>query len=187
MINNKVENKPLNKQTNKLYLQFGLLYGAIMVLSFVIIYTMNINIFEERAVGTTSSILNYFVLPLLFIYLGCQSFKRNNNGYIAFVECLKVGVSVVFVGILIFALFNVFFYYAFPDYTEEILSQTKQMMLKQNPNLTAAQLDMGISMSRKFSKPAFSFPITLAIFTFLGFLYSLFVGLIVKKDNPAGI
>ena len=175
------------KTADKSYLQFGLLYGVIMVLSFVVIYSMNINIFEDRMIGTSSSILNYLILPILFVYLGCQSFKRGNNGYIAFVECLKVGVSIVFVGTLIFALFNVFFYYSFPEYTEEILGQTKQMMLKQNPNLSSAELEIGMSMSRKFSKPAFSFPITLAIFTFFGFLYSLFVGLIVKKDNPAGI
>lgn len=187
MINSKVADKNSTKVTDKSYLQFGLLFGIIMILSFVIIYTMNINIFEDRIIGTTSSILNYLIFPFLFIYLGCQSFKRNNNGYIAFVECLKVGVSIVFVGTLMFAIFNVFFYYAFPEYTEEILAQTKQMMLKQNPNMRTADLEMAIGMSKKFSKPAFSVPITLAIFTFLGFLHSLFVGLIVKKDNPAGI
>ncbi len=172
---------------NKSYLQFGVFYGVIMILLAVIIYTMNIDLVQDRLIGTSNSILGYVFLPFLCVYLGCVNFKKNNFGYISFVECLKVGVGIIFVGAIIFALFNILFYYMFPDNLENIVSQTKQMMLKDDPQLTVAQLEMTASMMRKFSAPVFAFPLTLAMLTFLGFLYSLFVGLIVKKDNPAGI
>lgn len=172
---------------NKSYLQFGVFYGVIMIFLAVVIYTMNIDLVQDRVIGTSNSILGYVFLPVLFIYLGCVSFKKNNFGYISFVECLKVGVGVIFVGAIIFGLFNIVFYYMFPDNLENLVSQTRQMMLKDNPSLTTSQLEMTTSMMRKFSAPAFAFPLTLAMLTFFGFLYSLFVGLVVKKDNPAGI
>ena len=172
---------------NKSYFQFGIFYGVIMIFMSVIIYVLNLDIIQDRAIATANSILGYLFLPTLFIYLGCISFKKNNFGYISFVECLKVGVGIVFVGAIVFGLFNTIFYYLFPDNLENILRQTRQVMMLQSPKLTSEQIEMGVAMSRKFAAPAYSLPLTLVIFTFLGFLFSLFVGLIVKKDNPAGI
>ena len=172
---------------NRSYFQFGLFYGTIMILMAVVIYVMNIDIIQDRFFAMSNSILGYLFLPFLFIYLGCLDFKKNNFGYISFTECLKVGVGIIFLGAIIFGLFNVMFYYLFPDNLENILRQTRQMMTLQTPKLTSDQIEMGVTMSRKFAAPQYSFPLTLVIFTFVGFLFSLFVGLIVKKDNPAGI
>ena len=175
------------QKPNRTYFQFGILYGAICALLAVIIFALGINIIEQAYIGTINSALVYFVLPLIFVYLGCVSFKNNNFGYISYTECLKVGVGVVFLGALIFGIYNTLFYYIFPENIETIMSQYKQVMLKQNPQLTASQLEAMTSTIRKFSTPVISFPIIVAFLSFLGFLYSLFIGLIVKKDNPAGI
>jgi hypothetical protein len=172
---------------SKSYLQFGLFYGLVMILTFVIIYVLNIDIMKNKMIGTTSSILNYLFLPLLFIYLGCLDFKKNNNGFMSFVESLKVGVSVVFVAALLFGGFNVIFNIIFPEYLNEILRNTKAIMLEQNPKMTSEQVGMAISMTKKFSAPWFSFPITIAVFSFLGLIYSLIIGMILKNDNPQGL
>jgi hypothetical protein len=60
-------------------------------------------------------------------------------------------------------------------------------MLEQNPQMTNEQVEMAISMTKKFSAPWFSFPITIAVFSFLGLIYSLIIGMIVKNDNPQGL
>jgi hypothetical protein len=171
---------------NKSHLQFGVFFGLILVFLFVVVYVAQIDVIKDRAIGTSVSFLNYLFLPVLFVYLACSHFKKNNNSFISFVECLKVGVSVVFIGGLIFATFNVIFNLIFPDYIQEILSQTRQVMLQQNPELTSEQVEMALSMTKKFSSPFFATPILLAIFTFLGFIYSLIIGLIVRKENLNG-
>ncbi len=173
-----------NEKPSKSYLQFGLIYGVLMILGFVIVYVLQIDVIKDRVIGTSISILNYFVFPVAFIVLGCNNFKNFNKGLISFVECLKVGVSIVFVGALIFAVFNLIFNLLFPEYLEEILKQTEQIMLEQNPNMTREQVEMAISMTRKFSSPVFSIPIMILIFSVIGFIYSLIIGLIVKKDQP---
>jgi hypothetical protein len=172
---------------SKSYLQFGLLYGLIMVLTFVIIYILGINPIENKTLGLTQSLLNNLVLPLLFIYLACQNFKKSNNGFASFVECLKVGVSIGFIAGLIFAGFNLIFNFIFPEYAAEMLKAQRELMITQNPQMTSEQIDMGISVAKKIMNPIILFPVTLIMFSFFGLIYSLIIGLIVKKDNPQGL
>ncbi len=169
---------------SKSYLQFGVLFGTIMVLMFVATYVSGIDVMKDKALATTSSIFNYLILPPLFIYLGCNAFKKENNGYVSFIECLKIGVSIVFVAALILGIFNIVFNFIFPEFMENILSNSKQIMLEQNPTMTSEQVEMGLSMARKFSAWYISLPMTLVVFSFLGLVYSLIIGLIVKNDNP---
>ena len=176
-----------NTTPSKSYFQFGIVYGILMVLAFVLIYVSNVDIIENPSIGMISSIANYFILPIIFIYFGCVNFKNSNDKFISLSECLKVGVSILFIGALIFSVFNIIFNIIFPEYLEEILSQTRHIMLKSNPNLTSEQLEMAISMSRKFASPIFSVPITLLMFSFLGLIYSLIIGLIIKRDRPQSI
>lgn len=164
---------------------FGVLFGVIMVLEFVITYVIGMKSLVETSVGLIVNIANYMVLPLLFIYLGCTNYKNNiNNGFISFGECLKTGVSITFIAALIYAVFNVIFNYIFPEFIEEMVAITKGAMLTKNPNMTSKELEMGISMIRKFMNPLIVFPVTLAMYSFFGLIYSLIVGAIVKNENP---
>lgn len=171
---------------SKSYLQFGVIYGVIMILIFVLIYALGIDPIKEKTIGLTQSVLSNLILPLLFIYLGCESFKKSNGGYASFVECLKVGVSIAFVAGLIFAIFNLIFNYVFPEYGADMLKSQRDVMIEQNPNLTGEQVDMGLSIAKKMMSPIFAFPLILVMFSFFGLIYSLIIGLIVKKDNPQG-
>ena len=173
-------------KSSKSYLQFGLIFGLILILLFVIVYALGMDPVENKAIGLTQSILSNLILPILFIYLGCISFKKSNNGYASFVECLKVGVSIAFVAGLIFAIFNLIFNFIFPEYAMELIRVQRQIMLTQNPNMTSEQIDMALAIAKKLSSPIFAFPTILIMFSFLGFIYSLIVGLLVKKDNPQG-
>lgn len=168
---------------SKSHLQYGVFFGLLMILTFVLMFIFKIDPLEHKTMSTFNSILNYFFLPIIFIYLGCLDFKKKNGGYISFPESLKAGVSIAFVGTLIFAVFTSIFYYLVPEYLEMILDLTKQVMLKQNPNIKPEQLEAGIEMSRKFSSPLISVPLTLIIFSFLGLIYSCIIGMIVKKEN----
>ena len=45
-------------------------------------------------------------------------------------------MSILFISALIFAVFNLIFNFIFPQYFEEILGQTRKIMVKQNPKIT---------------------------------------------------
>lgn len=164
-------------------LQLGLLFGVIMVLEFVISYIIGIEKLIGSSFGIVINLLNYLILPFLVIFLGCTNYKKMNGGFVTFSECLKIGVSITVVAALIYAIFNLVFNLIFPEFSNQILAITKSEILKKNPNMTAEQMDMAISMTKKFMSQYIVFPVTIAMYAFFGLLYSLLVGAIVKKDS----
>jgi len=164
---------------------FGVLFGVIMVLEFVIMYVIGMKSLVNSSAGVIVNIANYLVLPVVFIYLGCNNYKKNiNNGFISFGECLKTGVSITFIAAIIYATFNVIFNFIFPEFVDEMISISKEAMISKNPEMTSEQLDMGLSMVKKFMNPLIVFPFTLAMFSFIGLIYSLIIGAILKNEKP---
>lgn len=176
-----MENK---KSTSKSNIEYGVTYGLAMIISFILIYVFEVSPIQNPMVGRISSLASYFFFPILFIYFGITSYKKNNFGFASISECLKTGVSIVFIAAALFAIFNVIFNLIFPEFIDDILVQTRQIMLKQNPELTSEQVETALSITKKFSSPIFSVPVTLLMFSFLGLIYSLIIGLILKKDKP---
>ena len=165
-------------------LVYGVLFGVIMILEFVIMYIIGMKSLVGTSAGVIVNIANYLILPILFIYLGCNNYKKNiNNGLISFSECLKTGVSIAFVAALIYASFNLIFNIIFPEFIDEMMSITRQEMLKKNSSMTTKELELGMSMVKKFMNPMIVFPVTIAMYSFFGLIYSLLIGAFVKKDN----
>lgn len=173
------------KSPSKSALQYGVLFGILMVLEFVILYVMDIDPITNPSAGIVINTMNYLVFPVSIITIGCLNYKKKlNEGFISFGECLKIGVTICLIAGLIYGIFSVVFNMIFPEFMEEILKKTKQVMLQQNPTLTTAQLDMAMSMTKKFMSPALMVPVTVAMYSFIGLIYSLIIGAFVKNDNP---
>lgn len=169
-------------------LVYGVLFGVVMVLEFVIMYIIGMRSLVGTSAGVIVNIANYLVLPLLFIFLGCTNYKKNlNNGFISFGECLKTGVSITFIAALIYGIFNIIFNYIFPEFINEMISISKDEMLKQTPNISSKDMEVGIAMMKKFMNPLIVLPVTLAMYSFFGLIYSMIVGAIVKNDNPQSL
>ncbi|MBP6759738.1 MAG: DUF4199 domain-containing protein [Flavobacterium sp.] len=163
----------------------GILFGVIMVLEFVIMYVIGMRSLVNSSAGVIVNIANYLILPVVFIFLGCNNYKKNiNNGFISFGECLKTGVSISFIAAIIYATFNVIFNFIFPEFVDEMISISKEAMITKNPEMTSAQIEMGLSMVKKFMNPLIVFPFTLAMFSFIGLIYSLIIGAILKNEKP---
>lgn len=173
------------KSPSKSALQYGVLFGILMVLEFVILYVLDIDPISNPSAGIVINTMNYLVFPVSIITIGCLNYKKKlNEGFISFGECLKIGVTICLIAGLIYGIFSVVFNMIFPEFMEEILKKTKQVMLQQNPTLTTAQLDMAMSMTKKFMSPALMVPVTVAMYSFIGLIYSLIIGAFVKNDNP---
>ena len=171
------------KSASKSGLQYGLIFGLLMILEFVIGYVFNIDPQTNKSYGIAINVLNFLVFPLTFIYLGCINYKTKlNSGFITFSECLKIGVSICIIAGLISALFSAVFAMMYPEYFEEMYRKVTRMMVEKNPKMTSQQLEMSVSMMKKFSNPAIAIPAAVAIYAFIGLIYSLIVGAIVKKD-----
>jgi Protein of unknown function (DUF4199) len=165
-------------------LTFGFLFGAIMILEFVIGYAMNIDPQTNPTYGTIINVLNFFILPIVFIYFGCNNYKTNlNQGFVSFGECLKIGVTICIMAGLLSGIFMVIFNLIMPDYMTEMYDKVGKMMVEKNPEMTSEQIEISISMMKKFSHPAILLPISVLMYAFIGLIYSLIIGAIIKKDR----
>lgn len=170
---------------SKSALQYGALFGVLMVLEFVIVYVMDIDPISNPTTGIVINTLNYLIFTVSIITFGSVNFKKNlNNGFVSFGECLKIGVTICLIAGLIYGVFSAVFNMIFPEFVEEIMKKTRQVMLQQNPNMTSEQAEMAISMTKKFMNPAIVIPATVAMFSFIGLIYSLIIGAFVKNENP---
>ena len=173
---------------SKSAIQYGFLFGVIMILQFVILYVIDIDPITHPTVGVIVNLLNYLILPAGLIFVGCTNYKKNlNGGFISFGQCLKIGVSICMLAGLLYALFSVVFNLIFPDFMEEVLKKTQQVILKQNPSMPKEQLETAMAMTKKFMQPVFSVPATVAMFAFIGLLYSLLIGAFVKNEQPQSL
>lgn len=177
-----------NAQTtspSKSALSLGLLFGAIMSLELLIMYALDVDPTTNPTIGIIINLMNFLILPIVFILVGANQYKNKfNHGYLTLVDTLKIGVSVMAVAALIYGLFYLIFVMIFPTYIDEMLSKTASIMESQNPNLTSEQIEIGLSFQRKFMEPQLLIPISLAMYSFIGLIYSLIIGAIVKKERP---
>ena len=165
-------------------LQFGVLFGILMILELVVSYVLNVDPTSNKSFGILLNLFNFLIFPVGFILLGCLNYKNKlNSGFISFGESLKIGVSVCVLAGLLYAVFAAVFNMIFPDFAEELLRKTRDVMVQQNPNMTSEQLEMALTWTKKFMSPAFSIPVTIIMYAFIGLIYSLIIGAIIKKDS----
>jgi len=164
-------------------LSYGLFFGIIMGLELILGYILNIDPQTNTSYGIGINVLNYLILPFIFIFIACNNYKNKlNGGFVTFGQCLKIGVLVCVIAAIIYGIFYTSFIYLVPEYFDGMLNKMDKILKDQNAQMTQEQIDMAVSMTKKFMTPAIAVPITIAIFAFVGLLHSLLVGAIVKKD-----
>lgn len=170
---------------SKSAMQIGVLFGVLMILEFVISYLLNIDPTKNEGFGIIINILNLLIFPIAFITIGCNNYKNKiNSGFISLSESIKIGLTICVIAALIYGIFTSVFNMIFPEFIEEILSKTKAVMLKKNPKMTTEQVEMAMSFTKKFMSPFIAIPFTAVMYAFIGLLYSLIIGAIIKKERP---
>ena len=163
--------------------QFGILFGVIMILELVISFLLNIGA-DNKSFGIVINLLNYLILPFTFIFLACNHYKKNiNNGFVNFSECINIGLSVAFLASLLYGVFYIVFNMIFPEFLTDLIAKITTITIKENPNMTQEQLDMSMSIVKKVMNPYIAAPLAIAMNCFIALLHSLVIGAIVKKDR----
>jgi hypothetical protein len=187
-LNQPIKNNIMTEKTSlaKSTLPYGIIFGVILVLEFVVSYTLGLNAMENKGVGVLMSVSNYLILPFLFIFLACNNYKNKiNKGYITFGQTIKGGVAVCAMAALISGVVTSIIYVILPEAKEQILEQTK-ISLASQPGMTTETVKAALKMTEVFMAPYILIPVSILMFTFIGLLISLIVGAIIKKENPYG-
>lgn len=166
-------------------LSYGVTFGVILVLEFMLMYTLDIDPNDNAWAGIVMNLLNYVVLPFALIYIAANKFKKEiNDGFLSLSQTLKIGVSITVLAALIYGVFYIIFDLIFPEFKEELFEKIQEVTVKQNPSMTAEQLQMSMKFVKIFMNPYVAVPFTIVIYAVIGLIHSLIVGVILKKDKP---
>lgn len=117
------------------------------------------------------------------IYFALNDFKKENFGFISFGQGLGLGTMMsAIVGII--SSFYSFAYMKFIDSSipDSILKNAEREMEKKG--LPDDQIEQAMEYSKMFMSPGFMFVVGVFFMIILGFVLSLIIAAIMKKDKP---
>jgi len=168
-------------------LLYGGIFGAIMILQLVILYSLQLDPIQYGWVGLIINLCNFIVFPFALLILGCIAFRKRNGGYLSVSQCLKNGLIITLTGAIMYCLFYTIFVNALPGYIENSIEQTRIVKLHNEPGFAAEKLAKFLDDSRKGMQPGITVPMVMIVYTFIGMIGSFIVGSFLRREKPATV
>lgn len=163
--------------TARIALKWGIISAIISVIFTIVIYT-----FDLWSM-TLLSVLVGLLSTGIIVALACKEFKSLNSGFMTFGEGLGLGMLIVTVSSLISISFNQLYINVIdPGIQEEIMNFQEEMYLKQG--ISQEQVDTMLQQAERFNSPGMQFLFGMLFALLLGFLVSIVVAAVMKKNRP---
>ena len=162
----------------KFIINAGLFTGSVSVVFGIMLYSLDAH-YEN---GTASQVISV-IIQLSGIIWGAYEFKKANSGFISLSETLKIGTGVS----LILALISIMYLYILtniiePGFYDISLGLAYNTAIENSPDsLGGLSLNEYLESAKPFVWLAY--PVVLIFTLFLGFMESLIIGLIIKKEQ----
>ena len=162
--------------TTRTALKWGVIIGIIFIVYNVIIWV-------SGQIGNQT--LTYFAYPVLAagIYFAMKEFRGENQGFMSYGQGLGLGtMKGAIIGVL-FGLFTLV-YMKFIDTSlpNQMMKIAEKNMEKQG--IPDEQIEQGMEMTKMLMTPSAFCVISVLTYTFLGFVFSLIIAAILKKNKP---
>jgi len=157
---------------------YGLYLGLLSIGSLIILYILNI---ESHWIASVISI----VATIAIYFYGISAYKKLNYNLLTIRDGLKTGMGMALVGGIISAVYSAIHYsLIMPEFLSGKREEAIDTMLTQNPNMEGEPLEMAIKIIDITTSEFFISTIMLVGSLFLGFLISLIISAIIKKEDP---
>jgi Protein of unknown function (DUF4199) len=162
--------------TTRTALKWGVILGVVFIV-------YNVVIWVSGQIGNQT--FTYLTYPILAagIYFAMKEFREENQGFMSYGQGLGLGTMQSAVIGIISGLFS-FAYMKFidtslPDQMMKIAQ--REMEKKGTPD---DQIEQAMEMTKMFMTPGALFAFTVLGMVFLGFVFSLIISAILKKEKP---
>ena len=165
--------------------RFAMNYGAVLGLCLVAIASVMWSFGVDEFQSKMPFYLNTMIIIIMLVYSIVNFRDTENDGFISYGESLKLGTSVAFFSTLITSFYGIIFlYFINTEYIPRALDIVEQILLKQDPNISDEDLDMGMRFVSKLYKPHWLMLWGIIKGTFGGFFLSLIISFFTKKEDP---
>ena len=159
----------------------GIKYGLILGL-FYIGYSLILQITglaAEQSLGYLS--LVFMIAILVFAY---KEYKGYTGGYMKLGQGIGLGMLIVLISSVFSSIFTYIYLKFIDDSMIQLILETAREGMVTNPDLSDAQIEQAMSMTANFTTPEMILVFGMISSLFFGFLISLVMSLIFKKDYP---
>lgn len=164
-------------KSKNIILNYGLYLGIIGVFIHLAFYATGTLI----KFGWLSGVIG-FIAMIVLIILGIKKFKTDNNDFLTFGQALKVGVGIALISAIITTIYTLVFTNIIePDFQAQMMEVQKQTWI--DSGMTDEQIEASEAMSKKFSSPVITVPLSIVVSAFFGFIISAIGGAIIKKTE----
>jgi hypothetical protein len=168
-----METTTTTPSTAKIALKAGLVTALAMIVYSVILNLSGVS---------QSSALHYLSILLLIggLVYAMRDFKEQNRGFMTFGQGLGVGTLTSAVSGLLSSLFSTFYIkYIDPTLLQRTMDEQREQM--ENRGMSDSQIDQAMEMAERMSGFSFLFGTIAAVF--FGFLLSLVIAAILKRNQ----
>lgn len=161
--------------TTRTALKWGVIFGIISIL-----YSTAIMVSGQ--IGNKALGYPVYIIIAVGIYLAMNDFKKENQGFMTYGQGLGLGTLMSAIIGLLSGFFS-FAYMKFIDTTisDQIMSKAVEEMEKSGA--TDEQIDQAMEMTKMFMSPGSMFIFGLLGTVLIGFILSLIIAAILKKDK----
>ena len=152
--------------------------AGLVIAAILIIYSLALTFMDLTANRSLSLVSTLFLLLGIVFFI--LQFGKSVNHTATFGELFSFGFKATAIATLIVIAFQVLFFLIFPEYKEKIFEMSREQMLKQNAQLSDAQMDQALDITKKFFWP-FLIGGALFINMIVGAIASLIGASITKK------
>jgi Protein of unknown function (DUF4199) len=162
--------------TASIALKWGVVGGVASIIFTTILYV------SGQATNTPLGLLG-LIISATCIFLAMKEFRTENSGFMSYGQGLGVGTLLTAVSGFMSMIFN-YIYTEFIDTTirQQILDKMRSDM--EGRGMDDIQIDQAMEMSQKFASPGFTFVFGIIGAIFIGFVISLIISAILKKNKP---
>ncbi|TAE93326.1 MAG: DUF4199 domain-containing protein [Runella slithyformis] len=166
----------LTTTTTRTALKYGLIFGVVYMVYTTILYTTG------QAANSALAWVS-FLISAVGMVLAMKEFRTENGGFMTYGQGLGIGTMVSAVSGFIWATYSTI-YNQFIDTTlrQQILDKMRSDF--EEKGMEDAQIDSMIEMTEKMSSPGMSFISVVISAIIMGFIISLVVSAIMKKEKP---
>lgn len=158
----------------------ALKYGFITAVA-VIVYSTILNLIgmsQNQAVSSLS-----FLILIGGIIWGMRDFRSQNNGFMSYGQGLGIG-SLISAIVGVVGSTYAMFYMQFIDTTIMQQSMDKARLDMESRGMDDSQIDQAMEITEKLMTPGMVFLIGIISYVIIGFIISLIVAAIMRKDKP---
>lgn len=163
--------------TAKLALKWGAITGVALILFSTTLYVSN-----QTSNAGVGAIL--YLILIVGLVLTMREFKQLSNNYLGYGEGLSLGTLTGAIADLISTMYSVAYTTLIdPGLMERVTNEMRTKLEEQN-KLTDAQIDQFVDNMKAFQSPGIQFVLGLLWLVFVGFVFSLVIAAILRRNKP---